>query len=174
MEEEIFKKASTPTLLDWANFSRSLSGSPLSDIAKLKRIKKEDLIKNFNWLLHYTKTGTLDSRSYKIKNKKIELIETQVKLSSTEHVEIMLFAIIVSLLNYIRFYYPQTKKHKALLLKKAESLLPLEYISVAKMAFDLKEKIRQNDKELSRNELNILKEKTINFVEFLFKKINES
>ena len=48
------------------------------------------------------------------------------------------------------------------------------YIGADHRGFDLKEKIRQNDKELSRNELNILKEKTINFVEFLFKKINES
>ena len=164
---ELWKNSSTNTKLDWSNFSTPICGKRLR---KIKEIKKEHLIKTLENSLSNIKNRTAYGRVFSVFKNKLNIEKLHIKIKKEDYDESITYNIIISCLNYLRFYNPKLKKDKNLILTETRKKLPLKIYSIVEMAFSAKDKIR-NGKKLSKDESQKLMEAAIEFIEYLKNKI---
>jgi len=158
--------------LDWTNFSVSLFGKPLSSIRKIRRFNKNALLYDLNTNLVNIRTGTAYSKILVIRDNRLVVEKRALRLSQNERDEGILYNIITSIVNYLRYFDPTLRKDELLILRRAKKYLSRPYYHTVKHAFQLKKKIRSGY-QLTKKQSSQLKSDGKSFVKYLLEKVHE-
>ncbi len=167
--KSISMKAST---LDWIKFNILIFGKKLSTLAGKNRLTKEAFLRDLEVCLSNLVSKTTYTKFFKIQDDKIILDKKQIKLSDEEYNEGIVYNIIISFLNYIRYFKPSTVKDKEVMLSQTKKLLP-EHYKLLKKSFEIKDNLK-NSKKVSKKELESLKQEGKEFIEELINRIKST
>lgn len=161
-----WKKIEGAIDFDSINFNMCLKGKELYKVTPLPRLKREWVLNDFQ--MHRNNLQKSKIRLLEWGEEKGKLIrkELEKELSLEEKCEGVVYAIISSFLNFLRYYNPKLIKNKELLLAKGKKILPKEYFEILKEAFDIKEKMR-NGKEILKPTIQELQKNALKFINFL-------
>ncbi len=166
-----WKKRKSPSTFDWINFNKKLVGTKLRSIKKLN-LGRDEVIQDIKESVLDMKTKAAYTRIYKFVNSKPKLEIIPIKLSREEHVENCIYNILISFLNYIRYFKPTIKNDKPLVMLEARKKLPTKHYLLIKDSFKIKERIRNGKKVLKKDSARLNKE-GIEFVRYLLKELNK-
>ena len=167
----VWKKRKSPSTFDWASFNKRISGVSLKSITNIKVLSKKAVIKDIKESLLDLKQKTAFIRVYKFSNSTAILEVIPIKLTKEGYCENLIYNILISFLNYIRYFKPTLKNNKALVLLEAKSILPHKYFSLVRDSFNIKERIR-NGGTISLKDLVRLNKEGINFIRFLIQELS--
>ena len=163
-------KKSKTTTLDWVLFSKTLRGKPLRAYTKISKLTSHDVIDDLQINLENIQRRAAYARVYRIVGNEVKTEKRFLKLTPMDYDENVTYNIITSFLNFIRMKNPKIKKTEDLLLQKAKKFLPLKQYTTLKMAFSIKNSIRQG-KQLTRTESRKLQKEGIHFIHYLMFRI---
>lgn len=158
---------------DAVNFNICIKGKNLNKVAPLPKLKLEWVLNDFQ--MHKNNLQKLKVRLLEWENEKGKLVrkELEKELSLEEQYEGVLYAIISSFLNFLRYYTPHLIKNKEILLIDGKKRLPNKYFQILKEAFEIKEKLRKGDNILKPN-IKEFQNKALELINFLETKIKNS
>jgi hypothetical protein len=162
-------KKSPTTTFDWVNFSKTLYGEPLTNITKIERLEKNDVMDDLKTSLLNVKTSAAYARVYEIREGEIVTEKKFLRLSPEDYYNSMRYNIIVAFLNYLRFLESNTFKNEEIMLNRAKRILPPEHYSVLENAFKMKKSIM--NKKISSRGLSELRTKATKFINYLMNKL---
>ena len=171
--EDVKKNMRSSIILDIVNFGKRLRGRNFSAIKKIKKITKEDILRDLEIHIEGINSGKTYVGETIIKNNKLSIVKKFFKLTKSQRDELNTHHIIMAFTNYLRYFNPKIKKDKRILLENSEKILPKEYSNILTKAYLLKEKIRK-ETILSAEESLQLRNESIKFINYLSGSINKN
>ncbi|NPE26999.1 hypothetical protein HNV12_03290 [Methanococcoides sp. SA1] len=168
-------KKNNTWFFDWFYFGTNISGKDLVKVVDAPVcIGKDVLLKEFSFR-KFALTGKESAYGevFSFKKNSVFCETVEIDLTWEEYVEATCHAIIISFLNYLRFFDCKIKKNKSIMLRKAKNNIPLEYSNFLFDIFILKDKIK-NGEQISKKELSYAKKKGVEFIEYLEKRVSSS
>lgn len=153
------------SIFDWSTFNKKILGKPLKSFLTFKKLTREDLREEFDKQLTAIKTKTAGGRVHKIINEKLVSGRVFIKLNRKENDGRNIYSVIISYVNFLRYYKPKTKKDDTHLLKMSIKL-PKEQRDTIHWVISLKNRLKTG-KNLSIAESRRLTQESESFVNYL-------
>ncbi|MBT4576745.1 hypothetical protein HOM13_01380 [Candidatus Woesearchaeota archaeon] len=152
---------------DWVNFCKFFFGTPLKDLTPLKELKKEDLIQDWDINKSNILNRSAFSRVYFEDSGMMVYKKKSLPLSKEEYAEGIIYNVLVSFLNYLRYIDPSIIKQKEVLLENGVLHLSKKYSDFMVEIYELKSFLR-NGNDLAPKEISLLRKSACDFIDYLY------
>ena len=149
------------------NFCKFFFGTPLKDLTPLKELKKEDLIQDWDINKSNILNRSAFSRVYFEDSGMMVYKKKSLPLSKEEYAEGIIYNVLVSFLNYLRYIDPSIIKQKEVLLENGVLHLSKKYSDFMVEIYELKSFLR-NGNDLAPKEISLLRKSACDFIDYLY------
>ncbi len=146
-------------------------GKPLIKINKLRSLSKRDILDELEDNKKSIMSGLSPKREYIINGKDVKEVKGRVHIKGEAYLESILYHLIISFLNYLRFKNPKIKKKKIVLIEKARKILPKKYSDLIIKTYKIKDSIRNYKKKIRKKDIALLRKEGREFIDFLINSI---